>query len=210
MFLFLIRHALSETSRENWQTPDSKLGKVGEKQAEVLGSRSRFSGTDNIFSSNWERSLKTAEIISSNLGVKTEILDYIHEREQSPEIYGTARDSEISKKYVRQSYENFGDLDWKFEDKEESIREVLERASKLSKFLTENYQGKRILVVSHDIFIRCFISRILLGSKYSDKTMARTISSITINHAGISLLIYSSQMKSWKINYINDYSHLNI
>lgn len=98
-------------------------------------------------------------------------------------------------------------LDWKFKNKEESVREVLTRSKKLSSFLRKNYKGKRILVVSHDVFIRCFISMVILGNNYSDKTMARTISTLTINHTGISLLIYSNRTKSWKVNYVNDYSH---
>ena len=88
-----------------------------------------------------------------------------------------------------------------------SVREVLVRTKKLSIFLRKNYKGKRVLVVSHDVFIRCFISMIMLGNDYSDKTMAITTRSLTINYTGISLLIYSSKMRSWKVNYINDYSH---
>jgi len=208
MFLFLVRHAQSETPNSYWQTPDSKLGKVGERQAEILSKLSRFSGLDKVFSSAWERSNKTAEIISKNLGVEKETLNYIHEREQLPQMYGAARDSDISKKYVKEYYKNYKKLDWKFENKEESIRGVLKRASKFAKFLEGNYQDKRVLVISHDIFIRCFISIALLGENYPDYTIANTINSLTINHTGISLLIYSSSRKIWKVNYINDYSHL--
>lgn len=208
MFIFLVRHALSESPINHWQTPDSKLSKLGKKQAEILSKRSRFSKLDKIFASKWERSSNTAKIVSDNLKVEMEKLDYIHEREQLPQMYGAARDSVISKKYVKEYYKNYGNLNWKFENKEESMHEVLGRASKLSKFLRSNYKGKHVLVASHDVFIRCFISMVVLGDDYSEKTMARVISSLTLNHTGISLLIYSSQRKSWKVNYINDYSHL--
>lgn len=208
MFLFLVRHAESESVKDYWQTPDSKLGKFGEKQAEALGKRLKFYGVDQIFSSGWYRSHKTAQIVSKNIRVETEIVDYIHEREQLSGMYGASRDSEISKRYFKEYRENFGNLDWKFEDKEESVREVLDRASKLLEFLTENYQGKRILVVSHDMFIRCLISRVLLGSDYFDKAMARIINTIEISTTGLSLLIHDSQRSVWKVNYINNYSHL--
>lgn len=212
MFVFLVRHAQSDTPRTLWQTPDSKLGKLGKQQAKALSQRSRFSRLDKIFASNWERASKTAAILSENLKTKTEtgILDYIHEREQLPQIYGAARDSEISKEYVKEYYANYGNLDWKFKNKEESVREVLERASKLSEFLQKNYKSKRVVVVSHDVFIRCFISMVMLGNNYFDETMARTISTLTINYTGISLLIHSSRTKLWKVNYINDYSHFSL
>lgn len=210
MLLFLIRHAQSEAPKNHWQTPDSNLGRLGKQQAKILSQRSRFSQLDKIFASEWERSKKTAEILSDNLKVETETLDYIHEREQLPEMYGAARDSQISREYVAEYYANYENLDWKFKNKEESTREVLARTKKLSSFLSKNYKSKRILVVSHDVFIRCFISMIMLGDNYSDKTMARAISSLTINHTGISLLIHSSQKRSWKVNYINDYSHFKL
>ena len=47
-------------------------------------------------------------------------MDYVHEREQLPQIYGAARDSQISKQYVKEYYANYGTLDWKFKNKEES------------------------------------------------------------------------------------------
>lgn len=210
MFLFLIRHARSETPRNQWQTPNSKLGKIGKQQAKILSQKSRFSRLDKIFTSKWERSRKTAEILSDNLKIETETLDYIHEREQLPQMYGVARDSRISKEYVKGYCANYKNLDWKFKNKEESVREVLVRAKKLSGFLRKNYDDKRILVVSHDVFIRCFISMVILGNNYFDETMAEAIRSLTINYTGISLLIYSGQKKSWKVNYINDYSHFKL
>lgn len=207
MLLFLVRHAQSEASKNQWQTPDSKLGKLGKQQAKILRQRSRFSRIDKIFASEWKRSKETAKIISDSLKVKIETLSYIHEREQLPQMYGAERDSEISKEYIKEYYANYKNLDWKFKDGEESIREVLTRTKKLSRFLRNNYKEKRVLVVSHDVFIRCFISMVMMGDDYSDKTMARTIRSLTINHTGISLLIYSDKMSAWKVNYINDYSH---
>jgi broad specificity phosphatase PhoE len=207
MFLFLVRHAQSDAAKTHWQTPDSKLGKTGKEQANILSKRSRFSKIDKIFASNWERSKKTASILSNNLKIETEALDYIHEREQLPQMYGVDRDSKISKEYFKEYYANYKNLDWKFKDKEESVREVLSRTKKLSKFLRNSYEEKRILVVSHDVFIRCFISMIMLGNNYSDEAMTRAIRSLTINYTGISLLIYSSKYRAWKVNYINDYSH---
>lgn len=208
MFLFVARHAESETSRDNWQTPDSKLSSYGMKQAEALGERLKLYEIDQIFSSDWKRSKQTSEIISNSLNVKFEPLDYLHEREQLPEIYGAKRDSDISKEYLKEYYANFRNLDWKFKDKEESVREVLNRTTKFLDFLVKNYKSKRVLLISHDIFIRCLIANVLLGSNYSDESMARIIKLITISNTGLSLLIHDSKTENWSVNYINNYSHL--
>lgn len=207
MFLFLVRHACSDISVNRWQTPDSKIGKIGKKQAEILSERSRFSRLDKIFFSKWNRAKETAEIISKKLNVKAENLDYIHERVQLSEIYGSLRECRISKKYIEEYRNNNENLSWKFENKEESIKEVLERVSRLSSFLVKNYKEKNVLVVSHDIFIRCFVGMAMLGENYSDKAMAGIINSLTINYTGISLLRYNYQTRCWKIYYVNDFSH---
>lgn len=208
MFLFIARHAQSETDKDYWQTPESKLGKLGERQAKALSERLKSYEIDQIFSSSWERSQKTAEIISKNLGISSDTLDYIHEREQLSEIYGARRDSDISRKYLKEYQNNAENLDWKFEGKEESVREVLDRSPKLLDFLVKNYQSKRVLVISHDIFIRCLIGNVLLGTNYAEQFMSRTVRFLTVSSTGLSLLIHDSQRGIWRVNYINNYSHL--
>lgn len=208
MWLFLVRHASSKNARNQWQAPDSPLGKKGERQAQILAGRSRFARVDKVFTSEWERCGKTAQIIAEKLEIDMEVVDYIHEREQSPEIYGSRRDSKISKQYAKEYARNDRDLDWKFTQEEESIREVLQRAARLERFLVRDCQDKQVLVVSHDLFIRCFISQVLLGGDYVDETMAKIINSITIKPTGISLLRYNYQGKCWRAYYINDFSHL--
>ncbi|HWA51791.1 MAG TPA: histidine phosphatase family protein [Patescibacteria group bacterium] len=207
MFLFLVRHAEADGVKDRWQAPNSKLSKLGEQQAGALANQLKSFKIDQIFSSDLERSTQTADIISKKIGVETSILDYICERQQLDEMYGAQRESNISKKYIEESRHNFNNLDWKFEDKEESVREVINRTMELTSFLTKNFQGKRVAIVSHDLFIRCLISRILLGKDYSDTQMARSINTLTIDNTGLSLLIHSSQFQMWKINYINNYSH---
>lgn len=208
MYLFLVRHAQSEDSKNHWQTPDSKLSKIGEIQSNLLSKKSRLSKLDLIFSSKWERSKKTAEILSNKLKVKTEIIDFIHERKQTNKIYGSPRDSNISNKYIEEYKKNFKNLDWKFTKDDESIRDVLKRATKLADLLIKQYGDKNILVVSHDVFVRCFLSMILLENNYSDKAMSKIIHLLTTNYTGISLLGYDQKREIWKVYYINDFSHL--
>lgn len=208
MILFLVRHASGQNSNDLWQSPDSKISILGKKQAVILSKKSRFSRIDKIFSSKWKRSKETAEIIAKNLKLEVKELDYIHEREQSPLIYGASRKSKISLKYVKEYRNNYKNIDWKFKKEEESLRDTLKRASKFSKFLTNNYKDKRVLVVSHDVFIRCFIGLVLLGNNYSDEAMVRVINSLTMANSGITMLMYDYMRKFWKIGYINDFSHL--
>lgn len=208
MFIFLVRHAEGSGSREKWQTPDTPLSGTGVKQSENLSTLSRFKKVDLILSSKWKRAIETAKIISELLDKKLLEIDGIQEREQYSEIYGVDRQSDISKHYNDENIKNYSDLDWKFENNEESIREVSERAFNFKNNLTTNYLNKSIVVVSHEMFIRCFVTNILLGEKYDDKVFNKIYRSLQLMNTGVSLLEFNENRKSWKVWYINDFSHL--
>lgn len=208
MRVFLVRHAVGDIPKDKWQTPETKLGKVGESQSKALARRSRFQSVDLILSSKWTRAKETAEIISELTDKPLELFDGIHERKQHPDIYGVDRKSKISMKYYREAYDNYADLDWKFDGREESYRELIGRAEKFRRHLEKKHKQKTLLVVSHEIFIRCFIVSCLLGRKYDDLTFKKIYSALTISNTGISLLEYIEKRKTWKLWYLNDFSHL--
>ncbi|MDP3918024.1 MAG: histidine phosphatase family protein [Candidatus Woesebacteria bacterium] len=208
MFIFLVRHAEGSGSREKWQTPNTPLSDTGVKQSENLTILSRFKKIDIILSSKWKRALETAKIVSEILRKPLEQVNGIQEREQYSEIYGADRKNDISKRYNDENIKNYNDLDWKFENNEESIREVSVRAFNFKNSLTTNYLNKSIVVVSHEMFIRCFITNILLGEKYDDKVFNKIYRSLQLMNTGVSLLEFNENRKTWKVWYINDFSHL--
>lgn len=208
MFIFLIRHAEGIDSNDKWQMPNSPLSDLGIKQAENLFNLSRFKRVDLILSSKWERAAETARIVSLSIKKPLELFDGIHEREQHSEIYGADRSSEISKRYGEESIKNYNNLDWKFENDEESVRDVSKRAFNFSKHLVKTHLNQSLLVISHDMFIRCFITVTLLGENYEDKVFNKIYRSLQIMNTGVSLLEFNEKRKVWKIWYINDFSHL--
>lgn len=208
MFIFIVRHAEGAGSKEKWQTPNSPLSNVGVKQAKNLFKLSRFKRVDLILSSKWERAAETARIVSSLLNKPLELFDGINEREQHSKIYGADRLSDIGKRYREESIKNYNNLDWKFENDEESIRDVSTRAINFGKHLVKNHLNQSLLVISHEMFIRCFITTSLLGKKYEDSVFNKIYRSLKIANTGVSLLEFNEKGKVWKIWYINDFSHL--
>ncbi|OGM11551.1 hypothetical protein A2W13_02355 [Candidatus Woesebacteria bacterium RBG_16_36_11] len=209
MFIFLLRHAEGSDFRNKWQTPDSPLSDLGIRQAQNLSGLTRFKRVDLILSSKWRRAAETAKIISKLLKKPLEFFEGINEREQHSKIYGADRLSDISKRYYNESIENYNDLDWKFEDDEESVRDISKRAFNFSKHLTKKHLNQNLLVVSHDMFIRCFITICLLGKNYEDKVFNKIYRSLQVMNTGVSLLEYIEKRKTWKIWYLNDFSHLS-
>lgn len=210
MKIFLVRHAASTDFDKKWSSPKSLLDDLGREQAQVLSQLPRLQTVDLILTSKWPRAKETAKIIAKAINKPLEVFLGIHERKQPLEIYDVARDSGISKQYIKESIENFEKLDWKFQGAGESFRNVVKRAIKFEKHLRGNHLGQSILVISHEVFIRCFVSICVLGENYTDDSFNKIFRSLHFTNTGVSLLEYDERRKIWKILYLNDFSHLKM
>lgn len=212
MKVFLVRHGQSDAhALGTRQQPESPLSSLGRKEAEAIGKRVKRWGVsfDRIFTSKLSRAKETAEIVARELDSKVEEFEGIHEREQHPGLYGAKLESKINKENVLAYEKNSKNLDFKFQGKGESIRDVAKRASAFKKHLLKNHSGENLLVVSHGLFIKAFVTVCILGDNYHDDSFANLFSSFSINNTGVSLLRYSEESKHWKVVYINNFSHLS-
>jgi len=208
MNIFIVRHALtSDGEKHLWQSPDSKLSKIGRLQTKSLAERSRFREVKQIFSSEMTRSIETANIISEVLGIPVKKFEVLRERKQTSKIYKADYSSQISQSYLQGSQKNFMNLDWKFKPDEESIRNVIERVKTFIKFLESVEDKDSVLIISHDIFIRIFVILCTLGMNIEDKIFIRMLYSICTAPTGITLMTHRQGSSIWKLKYLNDYSH---
>jgi len=211
MKVFLVRHGQSEAyERGTRQTPDSPLSSLGRKEALALGKRIKRWGVsfDKIFSSKLPRARETSKIIARQLGTTMEVFEGIHEREQHPDIYGAELKSKIHQDNVREYDKNLKNLDFKFRGKGESIRDVIKRAVDFKKHLLKNHSQQDLLVISHGLFIRAFVTICILGDDYHDNSFADLFGALNIHNTGVSLLRYSEDSRHWKVIYLNNFSHL--
>ena len=210
MKIFLVRHGEGENSGTHWQTPDTHLNEMGKKQAAALAGLPRFNNVDKIVCSRWARSQETAKIVAKILNKQIEIFDDINERKQSRKIYGQDRNNQLAKQYLIDIRQNGNNSDWKWDEEEESVTEVANRAEKFKKHLIDNYANKTLLMFSHDEFIRYFIAVCLFGNKPDEKYFRTFIRSIFIQNTSVSLMVHREEHKVWKLWYLNDYSHLKM
>ena len=141
MKVFLVRHGISEAfDEEKWQTPKSSLSKLGRNQALALAKHSRFQIVDAVLSSKWPRAKETAEITAEFLGKPLKFFNELHEREQNPQMYGVKWTSKLHHQFHEDFSKSRGNLDWKFKDMGESLRDVSNRAIKFKKHLLRNYE----------------------------------------------------------------------
>lgn len=210
MKLFIVRHAEGASYTENWQSPDISLSDKGKRQAEALAGLQRIKLAEIVISSNWARAKETAEIATKGLGKQIDTISDIEERHQSSKIYGLSRTSEVSKNYSKDLIKNYSDWNWKWDSEEESFDEVCKRAIKFRDYLIKNYQQKNVLIFSHETFIRLLISICIFGDNYQNKYFRKFYRSTAIEPTSVSLIIYREQTNTWKLWYLNDYSHLSL
>ena len=208
MNIFLVRHGQSaDHEGDRRQKPDSVLGKNGKRQARALAARMTKEKVDVIISSKWDRAYQTAETVAKKLKLKLQVIEYIHEKEQNPALYGATMTSGLQERYVNAVKQFGADLDWRFDGEGESIRDVIGRVNKFREYLLKNYASKNVVVVSHGLFIRTFIILALLP-ECSDKTFYELFMSLSTDNTGISLMEYLPDKKRWELRYFNEHVHI--
>jgi probable phosphoglycerate mutase len=209
MKVFLVRHGKSDAHEHSRrQSPNSPLGSIGQKQAIAVATRMKSENVDLILTSKFDRAHQTATAIAKAMKMELEVFEGIHEKEQNPLIYGARNEDQLIKRFVSEEAKNLHDLDWKFEGKGESSREVMQRALIFEQHLIEKHKGQNLVVVSHGHFIKSFVILTILGKDYSDEAFYKIYASISIANTGITLLEYIEDEKKWRLRYLNDHLHI--
>lgn len=210
MKLYLVRHGKTDdSSKQIRQSPHSHLGTEGVQQAHRLAKRIKNLPVDHILSSSWKRALETTKIIVQSKKADYSVVDFIHEQEQNPRIYGIPWDDAVAIEYRKKSLQNSHDLDWKYLNQGESRRDLIQRTNKFLEYLMTHYKDQSVLVVSHGLFISCLVTLCQLGSEYNDRLFSTVLRTHDFKNTSISLLEYEYSNNHWKTKFLNDYSHLD-
>jgi broad specificity phosphatase PhoE len=209
MILYLIRHGRTDAYLENKrQSPRTSLGELGKKQTQALVDNMHLSKVDHLYSSDWPRARETAEYISKSLGQDIKIHPLVYEIQKHPDLDEVADESEINLRYMKESRENTGNLDWKFDGKGESLNEVIDRARKVISFLVKEHADETVAIVSHGIFLTIMTSLILLGFDYEKDSLLKLSWSLKIHNTGVSTFRFNPETKHLTMICFNDHAHL--
>lgn len=169
---------------------DIPLNEQGKWQAERLARRLQSLELDAIYASDLQRAYKTAQVVGEALGLEVRTCPMLRER-CFGQLEGLTPDE------IRSKYESFPidpALSGKFGI--ETMEQMQKRlVARLEQLVTEHHPG-RILVVSHGGAINAFIQHVA-GEGMEKVRLANT----AISH-------FDYQDGNWKINYLNDASHL--
>lgn len=147
-----------------------------------------------MIASPFERTIETASILSAELNMPVEYSDLLVERKNPTEIIGHAGTEPEVKKIVDLIDKSFHDDNYRYSD-EENFADMKERAKKLLEYIKSRPE-QRIIMVTHSIFLKMFVSYMLLGEnltafKYNELSYLNPI-----ENGGITICAYI-QEKRW-------------
>jgi broad specificity phosphatase PhoE len=206
--IYFVRHGETENNalgiRQGAEGPLTEKGR-----AQVLATAKRFPKHKGcpqiIYASPYERTKETAEIISQEIGVKVKYSELLTERRNPSEVVGrSGADPEIRKIIDRIDNSYHAD-DLRFSD-EENFTDLKKRAKKLLGYISRRMQ-KRIIMVTHKIFLKVVVSYIIYGDKLT-ATQYNNLSYFNpIDNAGMAICLYTHhwfKKNEWKLLVWND------
>jgi len=202
MRLYLVRHGKTDTRMENKrQTPLTPLGELGREQARAVAKKLKSIDADVLLSSDWPRALQTAEVISKETGLNIHIFHNLHEQDVPEIVQGIPDDSEINLRFIHERTKagKVLDFNWKFEGEGESMSELLLRAKDVCNTLATEYKNKKIIAVTHGIFIAILVATMIFGFDADKKTIVDFFKAFHHHNAGLSVLDYDEDSGQWSL-----------
>jgi broad specificity phosphatase PhoE len=206
--IYFVRHGETVLNSEGIrQGSEGSLTEKGREQA--LATALRFPKHKGhpqiIYASPFERAKETAEIIAKELNLKIKYTDLLKERKNPSEIIGHFGGEPGVRQIINRIDKSYHADDLRVSD-EENFTDLKKRAEKLLNFISRRYH-KRIIMVTHKIFLKMVISFMLHG----DKLTASQYNSLSyfnpIDNASMAICLYTHhwfKKNEWKLLVWND------
>ncbi|MCE9549173.1 histidine phosphatase family protein [Candidatus Nomurabacteria bacterium] len=207
--IYFVRHGESELNAKGIrQGSEGKLTEKGRNQA--LQTAKKFPKEKGkpqiIISSPYERTRETTDIIAKELNMKNiEYSDLLMERKNPSEIIGKWKEDLQVKLIVDQIDKSFHDDNLRYSD-EENFTDLKNRTKKLLTFI-KSRKEKRMIMVTHAIFLKMIVSYILKGEELTSYEYNKLSFFNDINNAGITIIQYIPhwfKKEEWKLLVWND------
>lgn len=173
------------------QGADGSLSEVGVQQvkrtAEAFKREKKF---NSIIASPFQRTQETASILAETLKLPVEYCDLLVERKNPTEIIGKHKDDPYVKNITDRIDGSFHDDDFRYSD-EENFSDLKLRSRNLLQYIFERKE-KRLLMVTHGIFLKMFISFMLYGEKMTERDYAMISYESAMDNAGVTICSYTT------------------
>ncbi len=188
------------------QSSKSTLTPEGETQAEKIAARALSLNFDVLISSPYPRARYTAEKIGRITGKLPEFSDLFIERKKPSSIEGVSLEDKRANAVFQEWHRGFYISGSRVEDAE-NYEQLINRADLALDFIAQR-EEENLLVVTHGIFLRTMIARILLGEELTPQAHHSLQNHATMANTGITTLQYFEDDKLWNLWTYNDLAHL--
>lgn len=207
--IYFVRHGETESNAKNIrQGPAGKLTERGRNQAFATAMRfpKNKGKPEIIISSPYERTKETAKIIADALNmIEIEYSDLLIERKNPSEIIGHSGAEKNVREIIDRMDKSYHDDDLRISD-EENFSDLKTRAKSLLDYVA-NRKEKRIIMVTHGIFLKMIASYVLYGENLDASTYNSLSYYNPIDNASIAIFSYTThwfKKPEWKILVWND------
>ncbi len=209
--IYFVRHGETENNAKGIrQGSEGGLSERGREQALATAKRfPKHKGRPQvIISSPYQRTKETAEIIAKELGMKVKYSDLLVERRNPTEIIGHSGGEREVRAIIDRIDKSYHADDLRVSD-EENFTDLKARARKLLKFIRWRSE-KRIIMVTHGIFLKMMASYMLYGEKLTASQYNNLSYFNPVNNASMAICSYTThwfKRNEWKILVWNDLSN---
>jgi broad specificity phosphatase PhoE len=191
--IYFVRHGESILNAQNIrQGPEGGLSGLGMEQARKTaeGLAQELKPFEVIISSPYERTVETARIIQERLNIPVEYTELLVERKNPTEIIGKYRNSTEVLAITDRIDNTFHGDDYRYSD-EENFIDLKKRAHDLLTCIEHRPEDK-LLMVTHGIFLKMFVSYMLYGERMKASDYIRLSYESAMDNAGVVICSYTT------------------
>lgn len=206
--IYFVRHGETVLNSQNIrQGPSGALTEKGRAQALATAKRfPKHKGRPQIIiASPYERTRETAEIIANELHMKIKYSELLVERKNPTEVIGHSGGEKNVKAIIDRIDKSYHSDDLRISD-EENFIDLKKRAKKLLGYISRRPE-KRIIMVTHGIFLKMVASYITYGKKLTASEYNTLSYFNPVNNASMAIVQYKHhwlKKNDWKIVVWND------
>lgn len=214
--IYFVRHGESEDNAGTYlvQGPETALTKLGHEQARFIAERASRLEFDVVIASPMRRAQQTAGYIVEKTGKSLVTEPLVSERSMPTSVIGKPGDDPEVVRIMARREESMIDPAIRVEDAE-NFSDLTVRAGKALVYLAARPENK-ILVVSHGIFLRMIVARIIFGESLTGDEFKKVLQAFRTKNTGLTLVEYQPEYggieglpaPEWTIRVWNDHAHL--
>ncbi|OHB20351.1 MAG: hypothetical protein A2854_01185 [Parcubacteria group bacterium RIFCSPHIGHO2_01_FULL_56_18] len=213
--IYLVRHGEAEhnPTAENIATHykggSAELTPRGFLQADKIAERATNLPVQAIIASTMTRAQQTAEVISKSTGISVESSDLFTEWKNPSSFVGLEWKDPETQRLEREWQQTFFTENGARMRDGENFDDINERGKRALALLAKRPE-ENVLVVTHGVFLRVLVGRIVFGDAFSPMMLKGLYRGFRTANTGLTLVHYDPDDPhcAWWMSLWNDHAHL--